>query len=68
MTALEKENLIKVLKAIEEKISALEAAVRSHDHSQQPPRVSGREQAQENSQPTIHKLIEGLERTLKGQF
>jgi hypothetical protein len=68
MTPLEKENLIKVLKAIEEKISALEAAVRSHDHSQQQPRVSGHEQVQENSQPTIHKLIEGLERSLKGQF
>ena len=68
MTPLEKENLIKVLKAIEEKISALEAAVQSHDHSQLPQHVSEREQVQENSRPTIRKLIEGLEKTLKGQF
>jgi len=68
MTPLEKENLIKVIKAIEEKISALEAAVQSHDHSQQPQRVSEHGQAQENSQPTIRKLIEGLEKTLKGAY
>jgi len=68
MTPLEKEELVKVLKAIEEKIAALEAAVRSHDHSQQQQHVSEHVQAQENSQPTIRKLIEGLERTLKGQF
>jgi hypothetical protein len=68
MTPLEKEDLIKVLKAIEEKIAALEAAVRSHDHSQQQQYVSGREHPQENSQPTIRKLIEGLEKTLKGAY
>lgn len=68
MTQLEKEELVKVLKAIDEKISALEASVRSHDHSQQQQPVSEHERAQENSQPTIRRLIEGLEKTLKGQF
>jgi hypothetical protein len=68
MTQLEKAELVKVLKAIEEKIAALEAAVQSHDHSRQQQNVSEHEQAQKNSKPTIHKLIEGLEKTLKGQF
>ncbi|HTB98871.1 MAG TPA: hypothetical protein VK716_17810 [Terracidiphilus sp.] len=68
MTQLEKEDLIKVLKAIEKKISVLEAAVRSHDHSQQQQPVSDLEHAEANSQPTIRRLIEGLEKTLKGQF
>jgi hypothetical protein len=68
MTSLEKEWLVKVLKAIDEKIAALEVAVQSHDHSQQQHPVSEHEQAQKNSQPTIRKLIEGLEGTLKGHF
>jgi hypothetical protein len=67
MFPLEKEELIKVLKAIEVKISALEAAVQSHDHSQQQHQLSEHERTQENSQPNVRKLIEGLERTLKGQ-
>jgi len=68
VTPLEKAELIRVLKAIEEKVATLEAAVQSHDHSQQQPHESQHEQAQKNSQPTIRKLIEGLEKTLKGQF
>jgi hypothetical protein len=67
MFPLEKQELVKVLKAIEEKIAALEAAVQSHDHSQPHEHVSEPEHAQENSQPNLRKLIEGLERTLKGQ-
>ena len=68
MTQLEKAELVKVLKAIEEKIAALEAAVQSSDLPQQQQHVSEHEQPQKNSQPTIRKLIEGLEKTLKGQF
>jgi hypothetical protein len=67
MFPLEKEKLIEVLKAMDEKISALEAVVQSHAHSQPHAHESEHEQVQENSQPTVRKLIEGLERTLKGQ-
>lgn len=67
MTALEQQELIRVLRMMGDNIARLEEAVRSHDHSQQPPKAA--QAAPIPGQPSesiLQTAISKLERTLKG--
>ncbi len=69
MTKDEVAALLKVLTVIEERLSVIEEALRqSGDHTLQHERAHESAKALEASQSSLRQAIEGLGKTLKGQF
>lgn len=66
MTALEQQQLIRVLRMMGDNIVRLEEVVRSHDHSQQPPQAAQPAPILEHGESSLQTAILKLEQTLKG--